>query len=64
MKLRAGVVDGPQICELIEDEGFTAQISAREKRAWTSFQVAISNFLGKHRSPDYKEQVKKLLESY
>ena len=33
--LRAGVVDGPQLRELIKDEGFTAQMSAREKRAWT-----------------------------
>ena len=64
MKLRAGVVDGPQIRELIKDENFTAQMSAREKRAWTSFRVVISNFLGKHRSPDYEEQVKELLESY
>ena len=64
MKLRAGVVDGPQIRELIRDEGFTAQMSAREKNAWICFRVVISNFLGKHRSPDYEEQVKELLESY
>ena len=63
VKLRAGVVDGPQIHELIKDEGFTAQMSAREKRAWTSFRFVISNFLGKHRGPDYEEQVKELLES-
>ena len=64
VKLRAGVVDVPQIRKLIKDEGFTAQMSAREKRALTSFWVVTSNFLGKHRSPDYEEQVKELLESY
>ena len=45
MKLPAGVVDGPQIRELIKDEGFTAQMSAREKRAWTSFRVEFQTFL-------------------
>ncbi|XP_076804583.1 uncharacterized protein LOC143448650 [Clavelina lepadiformis] len=62
-KLRAGVFDGPQIRELMKDEGFTAHMSAVEKRAWTGFRAVISNFLGKHRSPDYEAQVKELLES-
>ena len=39
-------------------------MSAEEKRAWTAFRVVISNFLGKHRSPNYKKQIKELLESF
>ena len=39
-------------------------MSALEKRAWTAFRGVISNFLGKHRSSDYEEQVKELLESF
>ena len=64
VKLRAGLFYGPQICELTKDEGFIGHMSAVEKRAWTSFRVVISNFLGKHRNPDYEEQVKELLESF
>ena len=63
-KLRAGVFDGPQICELTKDEGFTGHMSAIEKKAWTAFLVVISNFLDNHRNPDYEEQVKELLESF
>ena len=32
-KLQAGIFDAPQIHELIKDEGFTASMSAEEKRA-------------------------------
>ena len=56
-KLQAGVFDRPKIRELTKDEGFTGHMSAVEKRARTAFPVVISNFLGKHRSPDYEEQV-------
>ena len=62
-KLRAGVFDGPQIRELTQNEGFTARIGAVEKRACTAFRVVVSNFFGKHRSPNYKEQIKELLEA-
>ena len=63
-KLQAGVFDGPQIRELTKEESFTGHMSAVEKRAWTAFRVVTSNFLGKHRNPDYEEQVKELLESF
>ena len=63
-KLRAGIFDGPQICKRTKNEGFTASMSTVEKRVWTALRVVISNFLEKHRSPDYKEQIKELLESF
>ena len=63
-ELRAGIFDGPQIRELTKEEGFTASMSAKEKRTWTAVRIVISNFLGKHRSPNYKKQVKELLESF
>ena len=39
-------------------------MSVLEKRALDSFPRVISNFLGKYRSLDYEEQVKKLLEIF
>ena len=63
-KLLVGVFDLPQIRELTKDEDSTASLSAAGKIAWIAFRVVISNFLGKHRSPDYEEQIKKLLESF
>ena len=63
-KLRAGVFDGPQIGELNKDQGFTACMSAVEKKTCAAFRVVISNFLGKHRSPDYKKQIKEPLENF
>ena len=63
-KLRTEVFDGPQIRELIKDDGFVQEMSALEKRVWNAFRDVISNFLGKHRSLDYEEQVKELLEGF
>ena len=63
MKLPAEVFDGPQIRELTKEDGFNASMSAVEKKARTAFRVVISKFLGMHRSLDYKEQIKELLES-
>ena len=63
-KLRAEVFDRPQIRELTKGEGFTASMNAVEKRAWIAFRVVISNFLGMYRSPNDKEQIKELLESF
>ena len=63
-KLQARVFDGPQIRELAKDDGFTASISVVEKRAQADFRVVIPNFLGKHRTPNNKEQIKELLESF
>lgn len=54
-KIGAGVFDGPQIRKMFRDDHFVIQMSAIEKNAWVSFKKVCSNFLGNHKSPDYKK---------
>ena len=44
-KMKAGVLDGPQIRTLIRDNQFVAKMTALEKAAWLSFVAVVQNFL-------------------
>jgi hypothetical protein len=44
-KLMAGIFDGPQIRQLINDPHFMASMNEIESCAWSSF-VLVKNFLG------------------
>ena len=46
-KLRAGVLDGPQILELMKDSSYDEILTGNEKTAWVSFKNVCTNFLGK-----------------
>lgn len=59
-----GIFIGPQIRKLMKNTTFSEQMTAEEKRAWTSFIAVCENFLGNKRSPDYVDVVKELLEAY
>ena len=64
MKIKEGVFVGPQIRELMNDSQFDNSLAGDEKKAWESFKLVVSNFLGNHRSDNYKELIENLLESY
>lgn len=63
-KIKEGVFVGPQIRQVIKDDIFKEQLDDLEKPAWESFIKITENFLGNHRSNDYKTIVKELLENY
>jgi hypothetical protein len=63
-KLREGIFVGPQIRQVLLDEGFQQSLSDLECEAWEAFKWICENFLGNQKSPMYKEGVKKLLASY
>ena len=45
-KLKAGIVDGPQIRKLMQDQTFTARMTVAERAAWCSNVSVIREFLG------------------
>ena len=45
-KLKAGIFIGPQIRELMCDEGFEEVLTEVEAKAWFSFKKVAQNFLG------------------
>lgn len=56
-KLEAGIFDGPQIRTLFNNMIFTKEMINEEKAAWTCFRKVSQNFLGNHKSPDYKKLI-------
>ena len=63
-KLKAGVLNGPQIRYLMEDTSFDLHLNEKEKLAWKSFVEVCKNFLGSKRSDNYKDIVANMLLNY
>ena len=62
-KLKAGIFDGPQIQKQINDTNFCNFMNPAELSAWTAFTNVEKFFLGKTKTPNYKELVETLLTS-
>jgi hypothetical protein len=45
-KLKAGIFNGPQIRQLINDPHFIASMNEIQLCAWSSFVLVVKNFLG------------------
>lgn len=63
-KIKEGVFVGPQIRYLMKDDTFDTLLSRKEKRSWIAFKKVCKQFLGRHRSEDYKDVVKEMLNAY
>jgi hypothetical protein len=63
-KLREGVLNGPQIRKLAEDDCFEKLMRRLERDAWIAFKDICGGFLGNHRAENYRELVQKLILSY
>ncbi|GFV66046.1 uncharacterized protein TNCV_1440531 [Trichonephila clavipes] len=62
-KLKSGIFDGPQIRQLVKDSNFVKSMTEVEFKAWNSFVLVMSNFLGKKRSDDHVELVESMLSN-
>ena len=63
-KLKAGVIDGPQIRMMGKDGNFVKTLNLLEKNAWDAFVEVSLNFLGNCRAENYKELVSDMLKNY
>ena len=63
-KVKAGIFDGPQIRELMRDQGFQSSMNDIEESAWSSFCTVAENFLGNNRATNYVELVENMLTSF
>ena len=57
VKLTAGIFIGPQIRELLCDQGFSDVLNVKELAAWNGFKLVVSNFLGNHRAENYEQLI-------
>jgi len=60
-KLKAGIFDGPQIRQLINDPHFIASMNEIESCAWSSFVLVVKNFLGDKKADNYTQLVEDML---
>lgn len=63
-KIKGGIFVGPQVKKLMQDEEFTRNLLPVEKEAWKSFNDVVSGFLGNHKVENYKEVIRRLLDTY
>ncbi|KAJ4441045.1 hypothetical protein ANN_10894 [Periplaneta americana] len=63
-KLIAGIFDGLQIRELMNDTKFNDHKKDKESNAWLALKSIIKNFLGNCRSSEYEHTAEELLRSY
>ena len=55
-KIKAGVFDGTQIRQLMEDNAFPNSMNETERQAWLSFVSVVENFLVNTKSDDYRNR--------
>lgn len=61
-KLKAGILDGPQIKQLINDSHF--EMNEKERKAWMAFILDVKNFLGNKKAENYVELVETMLKNF
>ena len=62
--LKAGIFDGPQIRQLMQDQNFTARITVAERAAWCSNVSVIREFLGNTKATNQQNFVKVMLQNF
>ena len=45
-KLKEGVFDGPQICQVLKDKQLRSKLDEKELATWSLFGAVMKNFLG------------------
>ena len=63
-KLKSGIFDGPQIRKLMQDQIFTARMTAAERAAWCSYVSGIREFLGNTKPSNYRNLVNVMLQNF
>ena len=63
-KLKVGIFDSPQICQLIRDPEFENSMNEVELEAWKAFVLVVKNFLGNNKVRNYAELVTNMLNAF
>ena len=63
-KFRAGIFDGTQIRKLMKDPMFDEVSNKAKHFTWQPLKSVVTNFLGNHKSIEYKKEIEELLKSF
>ena len=56
-KLKGGIFDGPQVCQLIRDSEFEKSMTKLELEAWKTIFLVVKNFLSNSKASNYEELI-------
>ncbi|GBM78252.1 hypothetical protein AVEN_273337-1 [Araneus ventricosus] len=62
-KLKEGVFVGPDMRKITKDENFETKMEANERKAWESFKLVITSFLGNKKDPNYKSIIEEMIKN-
>ncbi|GBN96417.1 hypothetical protein AVEN_10921-1 [Araneus ventricosus] len=62
-KLKEGVFVGPDR-KMMKDVNFETKMETDERRAWVSFKLLITSFLGNKKDPNYKSIVEEMIKNF
>ncbi|GBM50564.1 hypothetical protein AVEN_266786-1 [Araneus ventricosus] len=63
-KLKEVVFVGPDIRKMMKDENFETKMETNERKAWESFKLVITSFLGNKKEPKYKSIVEEIIKHF
>lgn len=63
-KLKAGILNGFQIRQLINKSHFVDSMNVKERKAWISFILVVKNFLGNKKAENYNKLVETKLNNF
>ena len=63
-KMKTGIVDGPQIRKLIQNQAFTSHMTAVESAAWCSYVSVVREFLGNTKASNYRYLVDVMFRNF
>ncbi|GBM40782.1 hypothetical protein AVEN_80792-1 [Araneus ventricosus] len=49
---------------MIKDENFETKMETNKRKAWESFKLVITSFLGKKKDPDYISIVEEMIKNF
>ena len=62
-KIKAGILDGPQIRTLVRDQALVQAMDDKEKAAWLSFVDVMKNFVGNKKAGNHEDLVGNMLSA-
>ncbi|GBN26339.1 hypothetical protein AVEN_84170-1 [Araneus ventricosus] len=63
-KLKEGVFVGPDNRKMMKDENFETKMETNERKAWKSFKLVFTSFLGNKKDPNYKYIVAEMIKNF
>ncbi|GBM29458.1 hypothetical protein AVEN_255843-1 [Araneus ventricosus] len=63
-KLKEDVFVGPDKRKMMKDENFETKMETNGRKAWESFKLSFTSFLGNKKNPNYESIVEEMIKNF